>query len=169
MDIWLVQWKRKLEHNKNACSNRRRRHTLKVLNPEDFEAMKTYEKEIHLICKYAMKRFAYSPEFTSGWKMVSFVHDCKKKYIVCKVNSIVWQKPHASIDLEEFLNEYYCIYEDRIGSTPEEAMEKWVNEMIGESLNSALLHIEIAGISIDEDEDVLKKANRKGGITLGNI
>ena len=100
------------------------------------------------------------------------MHDCKKKYIVCKVNSIVWLKPHASIDLEEFLNEYYCIYEDRVGSTPEEAMEKWVNEMIGESLNSALLHIEIAGISIDEDdeeEDVLKKANRKGGITLGNI
>ena len=81
------------------------------------------------------------------------MHDCKKKYIVCKVNSIVWLKPHASIDLERFLNEYYCIYEDRIGSTPEEAMEKWVNEMVGESLNSALLHIEIAGISADEESE----------------
>ena len=115
--------------------------------------MKTYEKEIHSICKYAMKRFAYSQEFTSGWRMVSFVHDCKKKYIVCKVNSIVWLKPHASIGLEEFLNEYYCIYEDRVGSTLEEAMEKWVNEMVGESLNSALLHIEIAGISVDEESE----------------
>ena len=112
--------------------------------------MKTYEKEICLICKYAMKRFAYSQEFTRGWKMVSFVHDCKKKYIVCRVNSIVTLKTHDSIDLEEFLNEHYSFYEDRVGSTPEEAMEKWVNEMVGESLNSALLHIEIAGISVDE-------------------
>ena len=131
--------------------------------------MKTYEKEIRLICKYAMKRFAYSPEFTRGWKMVSFVHDCKRKYIVYKVNSIVTLKTHDDFDLEEFLNEHYGFYEKYVGSTPEEAMEKWVNKMIGESLNSALLHIEIAGISIDEDEDVLKKANRKGGITLGNI
>lgn len=131
--------------------------------------MKTYEKEIHSICKYAMKRFAYSQEFTRGWKMVSFVHDCKKKYIVCKVNSIITLKTHDSIDLEEFLNRHYSFYEKYVGNTPEEAMEKWVNQMIGESLNSALLHIEIAGISIDEDEDVLKKANRKDGITLGNI
>lgn len=131
--------------------------------------MKTYEKEIHSICKYAMKRFAYSQEFTSGWRIVGFVHDCKKKYIVCRVNSIVTLKTHDSIDLEEFLNRHYNFYEKSVGSTPEEAMEKWVNKMIGESLNSALLHIEIAGISIDEDEDVLKKANRKGGITLGNI
>ena len=85
------------------------------------------------------------------------MHERKKKYIVCKVNSVVWLKPHASIDLEEFLNEYYCIYEDRIGSTPEEAMEKWVNEMIGESLNSALLHIEIAGISTEEEPEKDKK------------
>lgn len=115
--------------------------------------MKTYEKEIRLICKYAMRRFAYSQEFTNGWKMVSFVHDCKKKYIVCKVNSIVWLKPRASIGLEGFLNEYYCIYEDRVGNTSEEAMEIWVNEMVGESLNSALLHIEIAGISVDEESE----------------
>ena len=95
--------------------------------------------------------------------MVGFVHDCKRKYIVTQL------KTHDSIDLEEFLNRQYNFYEKSIGITPEEAMEKWVNKMIGESLNSALLHIEIAGISIDEDEDVLKKANRKGGITLGNI
>ena len=115
--------------------------------------MKTYEKEIRLICKYAMKRFAYSPEFTRGWKMVSFVHDCKKKYIVFKVNSIVTLKTHDSIDLEGFLNEHYGFYEKYVGSTPEEAMEIWVNRMIGESLNSALLHIEIAGISIDEESE----------------
>lgn len=113
--------------------------------------MNTYEKEIHSICKYAMKRFAYSQEFTKGWKMVSFAHDCKKKYIVCKVNSIVTLKTHDSIDLEEFLNRHYNFYEKSVGSTPEEAMEKWVNKMIGESLNSALLHIEIAGISVDEE------------------
>ena len=115
--------------------------------------MKTYEKEICLICKYAMKRFAYSQEFISGWKMVSFVHDCKKKYIVCRVNSIVTLKTHDSIDLEEFLNRHYNFYEKSVGSTPEEAMEKWVNEMVGESLNSALLHIEIAGISVDEESE----------------
>ena len=123
--------------------------------------MNTYEKEIRLICKYAMKRFAYTQEFTRGWKMVSFVHDCKRKYIVCKVNSIVTLKTHDDIDLEEFLNEYYCIYEKSVGSTQEEAMEKWVDKMIGESLNSALLHIEIAGISIDEEEDDLKRPTGK--------
>ena len=119
--------------------------------------MNTYEKEIRLICKYAMKRFAYTQEFTRGWKMVSFVHDCKRKYIVCKVNSIVTLKTHDDIDLEEFLNEYYCIYEKSVGSTQEEAMEKWVDKMIGESLNSALLHIEIAGISTEEEPEKNKK------------